>query len=40
VIVLEIISWMKNGEFSDPEQFENLLGHVNELTRKGLVNFE
>jgi hypothetical protein len=40
VIVLEIVTGKKNREFSDPEHSHNLLGHVNNLTPKGLVNFE
>jgi len=28
VIVLEIVSGKKNREFSDPEHYNNLLGHV------------
>jgi serine/threonine protein kinase len=40
VIVLEIITGKKNREFSDREHSHNLLGHVNNLTPKGLVNFE
>ena len=32
VIVLELVSGKKNREFSDPENYLNLLGHVSKMT--------